>query len=170
MSRLILNNDSGDFYEFDEPMSIEHLHNQVDMLVGTAVDTLAWHIGVPGAHRYDTKVSTRWGHGKAKWTQARWCRVQDNLDAFIERGIDPLRVILDRGKEKGIKVYPSLRIYDCQMGGDLDPMNREHPEWQIGQFPQHGPASAFKEAQTYLKQLDLAQPAGQPVLSVGVVL
>ena len=157
MSRLIFNNDSGEFYEFDEPMGIEHLHNQVDMLVGTAVDTLAWHIGVPGAHRYDTKVSTRWGHGKAKWTQARWYRVQENLDAFISRGIDPLRVILDRGKEKGIKVYPSLRIYDCQMGGDLDPMNREHPEWQIGQFPRHGPSSAFK-AETYLKQLDLAQP------------
>ena len=156
--RLIVNNDSGEFYVFDEPMDIEHLYHQVDMLVGTGVDTLAWNIGVPGAYRYDTKVSTRWGHEMPQWSQARWCRVQENLDSFIRRGIDPLRVILDRGKEKGIKVYPSVRIYDCQMGGDLDPMNRAHPEWQIGAYPRFGPASDFN-ADTYLRQLDNAQPA-----------
>ena len=63
MARLILNNNSGEFYAFDEPMDVAHLHRQVDMLVGTGVNTLAWNIGVPGAYRYDTKVSTRWGHG-----------------------------------------------------------------------------------------------------------
>ncbi len=158
MGRLILNNDSGEFYAFDEPMEVGHLHRQVDMLVGTGVDTLAWNIGIPGAYRYDTKASTRWGHGIPQWSQTRWYRVQENLESFIKRGIDPLRVILDRGKQKGIRVYPSVRIYDCQMGGDLDPMNRAHPEWQIGEYPRFGPAKDFK-AETYLKQLDLAQPA-----------
>ncbi len=76
MARLILNNDSGEFYVFDEPMEIEHLYQQVDMLVGTGADTLTWNIGVPGAYRYDTKVGTRWGHGKKQWSQARWYRVQ----------------------------------------------------------------------------------------------
>ena len=155
--RFLLTNDGGNCYPIDEPMGVEHLHKQVDMLIGTEVDTLCWNLGLPGAYRYDTKVSTRWGQELDKMTQARFYRVKENLEALVRQGIDPLRVILDRGKEKGIKVYPSVRIYDCQMGGELDPLNREHPEWQIGEYPRHGPASAFKAA-SYLTQLDHAQP------------
>ena len=59
--RFLLPNDGGNCYPIDEPMGVEHLHKQVDMLIGTQVDTLCWNLGLPGAYRYDTMVSTRWG-------------------------------------------------------------------------------------------------------------
>ena len=155
--RFVYNNDGGGCYAVDEPMDVLHLQQQVDMLVGTQVDTLCWNIGLPGAYRYDTKVSTRWGQGLAAMSQARFYRVRENLEALLRRGIDPLAVVLDRGRAKGVRVYPSVRISDCQMGGDLDPLNREHPEWRIGEHPRHGPSAGIN-CDSYLSQLDCARP------------
>ena len=155
--RFLMTNDGGSPWSVDEPMSIEHMHNQVDMLVGTRVDTLCWSLGLPGAFRYDTRVSTRWGQGMESMTQARFYRARENLEVLRRQGTCPLSVVLERGREKGIRVYPSVRIYDCQMGGDMDPMNREHPDWRIGEYPRHGPASEFKVA-SYLTQLDHTRP------------
>jgi len=157
--RFLFNNDGCSCYVIDEPMDVKHLQNQVDFLVGTQVDTLCWNLGLPGAYRYDTRVSTRWGEGLEKMSQARFYRMKKNLETLRERGIDPLTVILERGREQHIKVYPSIRIADWQMGGGMDPLNRSHPQWRIGEYPRHGPAARFPvEVKTYREQLDFAQP------------
>ena len=111
--RFISTND-GSCIAFRQPLTVEHLQRQVDVLVDTQVDTLCYSIGLPGAYEYDTKVGTRWGHGMDKMPHITDYREKQNLDSLIRQGIDPLRVVLDRGKEKGLKVYPDIRIYDCQ--------------------------------------------------------
>ena len=152
-----MTNDGGGCWVVDEPMGIDHLHNQVDMLVGTQVDTLCWNVGPPGGYRYDTKVSTRYGQGLDQMPQARLYRARENLEAMLRQGLDPLAVLIERGKQNGIRVYPSLRISDCQMGGDLDPLSREHPQWRIGQQPRYGPVAQYPVGiPSYDDQLDFA--------------
>ena len=155
--RFLLTNDGSSLLAIDDPVSVEHLQKQVDMLVGTQVDTLCWNLGISGAYRYDTRASTRWGQGLDKMARAEYFRVKENLESLLRQGVDPLRVVLDRGREKGIKVYPSIRIYDCQLGACMDPMNRDHPEWQIKEQPRYGPA-ADRELPTYPQQLDHVHP------------
>ena len=64
--RMLLTNDGASLLAVDEPAGVEHLQKQVDMLVGTRVDTLCWNLGISGASRYDTRASTRWGQGLDK--------------------------------------------------------------------------------------------------------
>ena len=68
-------------------------------------------------------------------------QVKENLESLLRQGTDPFRGVLERGLEKGLKVYPDIRAYDCQTGIDLDPMNRAHPQWRIGEHARHGPAA-----------------------------
>lgn len=154
--RFLMNNDGMHPYAVDVP-ALEHLHRQVDVLVGTQVDTLCWNVGHTGAWWYDTKVDARWGEGLARLPRARYYRLRNHLETMLARGIDPLQVVLDRGREKGIRVYPGLRVNDCQHGGDIDRLSREHPEFRIGAYPTAGPAAAYEQpVSTYLQQLDLA--------------
>ena len=60
--RFLITNDGMYTYAIDEP-DVEYLHRQVDVLVGTHVDTLCWNVGHTGAYWYDTKVGARWGQG-----------------------------------------------------------------------------------------------------------
>ncbi len=163
--RFILTCD-GSCVAFRDPLTVEHLQKQVDVLVDTQVDTLCYNIGLPGAYEYATKVGTRYGHGMEKMPDVSSYRERQNLEAFFQQGIDPLRVLLDRGMEKGLKVFPDIRIYDCQCGIDFDPMNRDHPDWRIGEHARYGPASliygtrvpdAYKNP-NYTWQLDFAHP------------
>ena len=158
LKRFLMTNDGMYAYTIDEP-DVSYLHKQVDVLVGTQVDTLCWNVGHTGAYWYDTKVGTPWGAGLDKLPRARYYRLRSFLEEMLRQGIDPLRVLLERGQEKGIKVYPSVRIYDCQHGGQLDPLSREHPEWRIGEYPKYGPTAAYDPPpKTYLAQMDHARP------------
>ena len=156
----------GSCIAFRDPLTVEHLQRQVDVLVDTQVDTLCYSVGLPGAYEYDTKVGTRWGHGMDRMPDINAYREKHNLESLLGQGIDPLRVVLDRGIERGLTVYPDLRIYDCQCGIDFDPMNRDHPDWRIGEHARHGSSSLLYGAQvsedyrnvSYTWQLDFSHP------------
>jgi hypothetical protein len=156
----------GSCIAFHDSLTVEQLQRQVDVLIETQVDTLCYTIGLPGAYEYDTKVGTRFGQGIEKMGNATDWQVKENLESLLRQGTDPFRVVLERGLEKGLKVYPDIRVYDCQTGIDLDPMNRAHPQWRIGEHARHGPAALLygervtKEYhnENYTWQLDFAHP------------
>ena len=86
------------------------------------------------------QVGERWGHHFAEtgepWSHEIFRRAGQNMEHLIVSGIDPLHVVCDRGKAKGLPVYPTLLVN--QGGGDSYEDTRtsdfwlEHADMQIG--------------------------------------
>jgi len=109
--RTIYFNDARHYYlyVFEPPMTLEDAWRPVDEVAGTAVDTFIY--GVACGHVfYDSKVDRRWGVEqnpvKDVWAWRAW----KNLQSLIDRGLDPLNVLIDRAHYYGMDFFASLRL------------------------------------------------------------
>lgn len=155
--RVVVVDDNGWLCLAEEPVSPEFVTAHVDVFVGSGVDTLCWNLGLTGAYRYPTRVETTYGEGTEVLGSPMGWKFKHNFLSLLEEGHDMLGLALDRGREVGIKVYPSLRVSDAQMGGDFDPFSRAHPEMRIGCQPTVG-YGAERNIPNYPEQLDFAHP------------
>jgi hypothetical protein len=107
-------------YNFEPPISLEDARMPVDQIAGTAVDTFIYGVACRGLF-YPSKVGMLFCDGDRPFTKeyetAFW-RALTNLKSLIQRGLDPLKLLIDRAHEKDIDFIASLRMGDYP---EMDP-------------------------------------------------
>ena len=130
-------------YVFEPPMTMEEAWLPVDQISGTAVDTFVYGVACGGLF-YPTKVGNQFGavEGTASgpystsmfrspFDGASTWRAWENMKGLMERGLDPLKVLVDRAHEKNMEFIASLRM------GTLDPTDPAHMGSQGGRMLAH---------------------------------
>ena len=118
--RTIYFNDARHYYlfVFEPPMSMEDAWRPVDEVAGTSVDTFSYGVERGDGLFYPSKVGMRFGADIQPFEQAAYWRLWHNMQSLIDRGLDPLKVLIDRSHEKGMEFLASLRL-GCY--GGMDP-------------------------------------------------
>ena len=118
--RTIYFNDARHYYlfVFEPPMAMEDAWRPVDEAAGTAVDTFSYGVERGDGLFYPSKVGMRFGADIQPFEQAAYWRVWHNMQSLIDRGLDPLTVLIDRAHEKGMDFFASVRL-GCY--GGMDP-------------------------------------------------
>ena len=128
-------------YQFEFPLTPEDLILNVDQLVESGVDTLVYFAGTEGGMvLYDSKVAQTWGDNVVTWTHSVWYRAGRNLRQLIDDGHDPLQLLCNRCREKGIWFIPSNYVNfqgaDRETDGGLGRKSDfvfDHPQFQVGE-------------------------------------
>ena len=171
--RLVLCNDGGTLGapDMEAPIGIEGLvHETIDPLRDTMVDTLYWQIGVDpwlgtDTHRlsdwysHRTHVGAIWGSDRDKFKTAGEWRIAENARQLVQDGTDSAAVAIDYGHKAGLDVFLSLRFndgHDSRLKEGLNdanmvPTRRNHPDWLLGGegFSKFGYNFAVPEVRAY---------------------
>ncbi len=168
--RLLYYNDSRHtyMYSYDPPMSLEEAWAPVDEIAGTAVDTFVYGSGAGPAVMHDSKVGEVWGRRFDKFDSSWSWRAYENVKSLIDRGLDPLNVLIDRAHDKGLDFFASFRLNHPMDPADVDnPFNWQfridHPEWCLTGSGKHAfnwihpkvRAERFAYIEEYLTQYDI---------------
>jgi hypothetical protein len=97
-------------YMYEPPMTKEEYESAINELVGTPVEAISFCLGDGRTMLHETEVGELWGSPIDKWAHIIFRRAHQNAKQLIERGDDPLRIVCDRAKEKGILIYPTLLV------------------------------------------------------------
>ena len=110
--RTIYFNDARHYYlfVFEPPMAMEDAWRPIDEVAGTGVDTLSYGVERGDGLFYPSKVGMRFGADIQPFEQAAYWRLWHNMQSLIDRGLDPLTVLIDRAQEKGMEFFASLRL------------------------------------------------------------
>ena len=132
-------------YMYETPMSREQYEAAVDELVGTPVDTLMLCLGDGRTVLHESAVGELWGHNVTTWPHLVFRRAHHNARLAIESGNDPLRLIIDRARAKGLAIYPTLLVQQGRGPREQDVRCSEfrfdHPHLEIGAKGNVDPAS-----------------------------
>ena len=105
-------------YMYEPPITQQQ--HDMDELLGTPADGLCFCLGDGRTVLHDTKVGERWGHHftetNDQWSHEIFRRAAQNMEQLIADGVDPLRCVCERGRAKGLPVYPTLLVN--QGGGE----------------------------------------------------
>ncbi|MBN98484.1 MAG: hypothetical protein CME16_04440 [Gemmatimonadetes bacterium] len=112
--RTIYFNDARHYYlfVFEPPMRMEDAWRPIDEVAGTAVDTFIYGVSRGDGLFYPSNKGLRFGSGLEAFEMAAYWRVWENMQSLIDRGLDPLRVLVDRAHDKGMDFFASLRMGD----------------------------------------------------------
>lgn len=118
--RTIYFNDARHYYlfVFEPPMALEDAWRPIDEAAGTAVDTFVYGVERGDGLFYPSKVGMRFGQNIQPFDFAAFWRVWHNMQSLIDRGLDPLTVLIDRAHAKGMDFFASLRMSSY---GGIDP-------------------------------------------------
>lgn len=110
--RTIYFNDARHYYlfVFEPPMRLEDAWCPVDEAAGTAVDTFIYGVERTDGLFYPSRVGMRFGAGHHPFKDVYEWRVWSNMQSLIDRGLDPLTVLIDRAHQKGMDFFASLRM------------------------------------------------------------
>ena len=97
-------------YMYEPPMQKEEYEQAIDELVGTPVEAIMFCLGDGRTVLHDTKVGELGGTINEKWDHIIFRRAHQNAKHLIEEGNDPLRIVCDRARAKGMKIYPTLLV------------------------------------------------------------
>ena len=99
-------------YMYEPPMQKEEFESAVDELLGTPVEALMFTMGDGRTVLHDTRVGELWGDHlrNSKWPHLIFRRAYQNAKGLIQAGHDPLRVVCDRARSRGMPVYPVLLV------------------------------------------------------------
>lgn len=111
-ARTIYFNDARHYYlfVFEPPMTMEDAYRPVDEVAGTSVDTLVYGVARGDGLFYPTKVGKRFGTDIQPFDSTVYWRVWKNMQSLIDRGHDPLRLLVDRAHAKGMEFIVSFRM------------------------------------------------------------
>ena len=168
--RTLYFNDARHYYlfVFEPPIEMEDAWRPIDEVAGTTVDTFVYGVARTDGLFYPSKVGQRFKYGgnRTAFRQAAYWRVWHCMQSLIDRGLDPLKVLIDRAHEKEMDFFASLRL-GAYAG--MDPAHQlkssgrgfAHPEVRDHQF------AVLKELVTDYPtegiELDFAAaPAGTP--------
>jgi hypothetical protein len=135
--RIIFNNDGNEPVYFCKAATPKDLlESRTTPLVGTQVDSIfycTWSSGF-GMFTHHTKTGQLFNTREEMFAPNR-------TQEFFEKGIDPLRVMVDFGHKYGIEVFWSMRMNDTHDASSAaygpvmfraNKLKQEHPEWLIG--------------------------------------
>ena len=110
--RTIYFNDARHYYlfVFEPPMTMEDAWRPIDEVAGTAVDTFIYGVERGDGLFHPSKVGMRFGADIQPFEQAPYWRVWQNMQSLIDRGLDPLKVLIDRAHDKGMEFFASMRM------------------------------------------------------------
>ena len=108
----------------------------IDAVAGTGVDTFVWGFGVGPTIFHDSKHADVFAaHLDVIPDVASW-RAYENTMSLINRGCDPLDVMIDRAHEVGMEFIGSLRLTHSSDPADVTNAHNwqfkiDHPEWVL---------------------------------------
>ncbi len=97
-------------YRYEPPMSKLQYVACIDELAGTPVEAVSFCLGEGRTMLHDTQVGELLGHNVESWDHAIFRRAHQNAVGLIEAGDDPLRLICERAKLRGMALYPCLLV------------------------------------------------------------
>lgn len=97
-------------YAFEPPMTMEDAWRPVDELVGTSVDTLIYGVETGGGLFSDTKAGVRAMSQMQPFDTAHYWRAWHNMQSLIDRGLDPLELLIDRAHQHQLDFIISMRM------------------------------------------------------------
>ncbi len=117
--RLIYYNDAHHFHgkRVEPPVSRHMLQWPVDEVAGTSVDLLVLGLGYSDVFFHQTKVGRVVGQQKEVWENFIDWRIMRMVEAAAELGTDQLREVVERGRQVGVRVFPSLKMQDSSRPG-----------------------------------------------------
>ena len=83
---------------------------------------------------HDTRVGEIWGERFEQFDALYAYQCAENIKSLIDRGLDPLNVLIERAHEKGLEFFPSLRLMSSSNPEDsgsvfVSQFKIDHPEW-----------------------------------------
>ncbi len=117
--RLIYYQDAHHFHakRLDPPVSRHELQWPVDELLGTGVDVLSFALGYGDVYFHNSKVGRVVGDKQQVWDSFIDWRIMRMVREAREMGTDQLRVVIERGRQQGLTVFPSLKLQSCDPVG-----------------------------------------------------
>lgn len=115
----VMNNDDGDWLCTgpDPAESERNMRNAVDSLVGTGVKTMVQCVAIGSdVLYYPSKAGSNIAWRKGVWESAHL----DHSKAFIDAGGDPIRVVGEQSKARGLFFLPSYRMNDHHFASKPD--------------------------------------------------
>ncbi len=121
--RTIYHNDARHNYLwlFEPPISMDQAWAPVDEVAGTAVDTLSYCVERGDGAFWPTKVGVRFGADMQPFTSQITWRAWECMQSLLDRGLDPLQVVIDRAHDKGLDFIADLRLSTY---GGMDPAHK----------------------------------------------
>ena len=89
----------------------------VDEIAGTGVDLLVLGLGYGDVYFHDSKVGRVVGQRKEVWDNYIDWRIMRMVEEARKLGTDQVREVIARGRELGIRVFPSLKLQDAAAPG-----------------------------------------------------
>jgi hypothetical protein len=165
-NRVIYYNDARHWYlfVFEPPMKMEEAHRPIDELVGTGVTTFAYGVERGDGLFYPSKAGERFGTDMVgQFRQAAYWRLWHCMQSLIDRGLDPLTVLIDRAHEKGMEFIASARLGSYLGMDDSLSTNNDGPGFMDKGVRDHVFKVLRELAEDYATdgiELDLAAPPG----------
>ncbi len=139
--RIILNDDSATMNDPSGHTEAGLLASPLGHILDTQIDSIWWSIMTGADHlKFDSKVGDVGGKdpipGAPKADLKRFATVWRNIKAFMDRGGDPLKFVVDWGHGVGREVFASYRlnmIQDSWRPAFGTRFKREHPEYCLGE-------------------------------------
>ena len=126
--KLFYFNDARHYYLFvhEPPISMENAWGPVDEIADTGVDTFVYGIARGDGLFYPSKVGKRFGIDMGKFSNPMYWRVWNNMQSLIDKGLDPLQVLIDRAHDKNMDFYASFRMgtYEALANIENDEVSR----------------------------------------------
>lgn len=112
--RLIHYNDAHHFHakRLEPPASLHMLQWPVDEIAGTGADTLVLGLGYGDVYFHASKVGRVVGQRKERWESYIDWRILRMVEEGRRLGTDSLRACIERGRQLGVRVVPSLKLQD----------------------------------------------------------
>ena len=122
-------------YIYDPPMRVEDAYAPVDEAAGTSANTFAYGFGVGPTMFHGTKVGEIWGSRVEDIGDVASWRARENVMSLLDRGLDPLDLIIDRAHEQSMDFWGSLRLTHSSDPA-VDSLHNwqfkiDHPEWVL---------------------------------------
>lgn len=149
--RFIYNSDGSNMFIYKPvPMQPADVYSYVDEVANSQVTTffMCPNYGMPlmypskvtemiGTLLSEEKLQETFVEGAKPEKKKTSARGIANLHALVKAGHDPVGLVVDRAREKGLEVFITLRlneIHDVQTDGSLivSKFWRDHPEWHVG--------------------------------------
>ncbi len=105
-------------YMYEPPMEKPEFEAAVDELLGTPVEALMFGLGDGRTVLHSTRVGELWGAPVKKWPHLIFRRAHQNARMMLERNQDPLRIVCERARAKGMFIYPTLLVNQGLRGSD----------------------------------------------------
>ena len=159
--RLAYYSDAHHFHakRLDPPLSLHKLHWPVDELVGTGVDLLVFGLGYGDVYFHQSKIGRVIGQEKEVWESFIDWRIMRMVKDAEAMGTDQVREVIRRGREKGMTVFPSLKLQDpAKPGGERCGWLKWKHGADVclgepdGRFPDHGTEWAYDYTNELVRQ------------------